>query len=38
MADIVNIGIQSNGIEDVTPKVISENSLENVKKFMNEKR
>lgn len=37
MADIVNIGIQSNGIEDVTPRVISENSLEMLKNFMNEK-
>lgn len=34
MADIVNIGIQSNGIEDAAPKVISENSLEILKNFM----
>lgn len=37
MADIVNIGIQSNGVEDITPKVISENSLEMLKHFMEEK-
>ena len=34
MADIVNIGIQSNGVEDATPKAISENSLEILKNFM----
>ena len=36
MADIVNIGIQSSGIEDATPKAISENSLELLKNFMTE--
>lgn len=36
MADIVNIGIQSSGIEDATPKAISENSLEMLKSFMTE--
>ena len=36
MADIVNIGIQSSGIEDTTPKVISENTLELLKNFMTE--
>lgn len=37
MADIVNIGIQSSGIEDVTPKVISQDSLDILKSFMEEK-
>lgn len=36
MADIVNIGIQSSGIEDATPKAISENSLNLLKNFMTE--
>lgn len=34
MANIVNIGIQSNGIEDITPKVISKDALEYLKNFM----
>lgn len=34
MSDIVNIGIQSNGIEQVTPKAISENGLKFMKRFM----
>ena len=34
MADIVNIGIQSSGIEDATPKAISEDSLNLLKNFM----
>lgn len=37
MADIVNIGIQSNGIEDITPKAISQDSLDMLKNFMEEK-
>jgi len=36
MADIVNVGIQSNGIEDKTPKVISQSSLELLQNFMEE--
>ena len=36
MADIVNIGIQSNGVEDITPKVVSENSLNFLENFMQE--
>ncbi len=36
MADIVNIGIQSSGIEDATPKAISETSLNLLKNFMTE--
>lgn len=36
MSDIVNVGIQSSGIEDVTPKAISEKSLDNITKLMNE--
>lgn len=34
MADIVNIGIQTNGIEEVTPKAITKDGLELMKKFM----
>lgn len=34
MSDIVNIGIQSNGLEQVAPEAISENSLELMKSFM----
>lgn len=36
MADIVNVGIQSNGIEEVAPKAISSNGLSIMKKFMDE--
>ena len=36
MSDIVNIGIQSNGLEQVAPKAISENGFECMKKFMAE--
>lgn len=36
MSDIVNIGIQSNGIEQVAPKAISESALELMKTFMTE--
>lgn len=34
MSDIVNTGIQSNGIEQVAPKAISENGLAFLKNFM----
>lgn len=34
MADIVNVGIQANGIEEVTPKAISKNGLTLMKTFM----
>ena len=34
MSDIVNIGIQSNGIEQVAPEVISENAFEMMTYFM----
>lgn len=34
MSDIVNVGIQSNGIEQVAPQAISENGLELMKSFM----
>ena len=34
MSEIVNIGIQSNGIEQVAPEVISENGMELMKNFM----
>lgn len=36
MSDIVNIGIQSNGLEQVAPKAISENGFTLMKKFMAE--
>lgn len=36
MSDIVNIGIQSNGIDQVAPEAISENALELMKTFMTE--
>ena len=36
MSDIVNIGIQSNGITEVAPDVISENGFELMKIFMSE--
>ena len=34
MSDIVNIGIQSNGLEQVAPEAISETSLQLMEKFM----
>lgn len=34
MSDIVNIGIQANGIEQVAPKAISENGMNLMKSFM----
>lgn len=34
MADIVNIGIQSNGVEDITPRAINEETLDALKNFM----
>ena len=34
MADIVNIGIQTNGIEEVAPKAISENGMNLMKSYM----
>lgn len=37
MASIVNIGIQSNGIEDITPKAISKDALEYLENFMEPK-
>ena len=36
MSDIVNVGIQSSGIEDVTPKAISQQSFDNITNLMNE--
>ena len=36
MSDIVNVGVQSSGIEDVTPKAISQKSLDNITNFMSE--
>ena len=36
MSEIVNVGIQSNGIEQVTPNAISEKSLQLIKYFMSE--
>ncbi|WP_353096420.1 ABC transporter transmembrane domain-containing protein [Tissierella praeacuta] len=36
MSNIVNIGIQQNGIEDLVPKVIREGELEKIKIFLNE--
>jgi len=36
MSEIVNVGIQTNGIEDVTPVVISEKGLMFISLFMNE--
>ena len=36
MSDIVNVGIQSNGIEQVAPKIVSENGYELMKIFMTE--
>ena len=36
MSDIVNIGIQSNGLEQVAPKAISENGFTLMKEFMEE--
>lgn len=36
MSDIVNIGIQSNGLTQVAPEAISENGLELMKTFMTE--
>lgn len=36
MSDIVNIGIQSNGIEQVAPEAITENGYELMKIFMTE--
>ena len=38
MADIVNVGIQTNGIEDVTPKAISEKGIALMKTFMTEEQ
>ncbi len=38
MSDIVNIGIQSNGIEQVAPEAISENGFELMKRFMSEEQ
>lgn len=36
MADIVNVGIQADGIEEIAPKAISENGLSLMKTFMTE--
>ncbi|WP_333638501.1 ABC transporter ATP-binding protein [Tissierella praeacuta] len=36
MSNIVNIGIQQNGIEDIVPKVIRPGELEKIKMFLNE--
>ncbi|TCU68139.1 ATP-binding cassette subfamily B protein [Tissierella praeacuta] len=36
MSNIVNVGIQQNGIEDIVPKVIRPGELEKVKMFLNE--
>lgn len=36
MSNIVNIGIQQNGIEDIVPKVIRAGELEKIKMFLNE--
>ena len=36
MSDIVNVGIQSSGIESATPKAISENGMNFLKVFMTE--
>ncbi|SHE41892.1 ATP-binding cassette, subfamily B [Tissierella praeacuta DSM 18095] len=36
MSNIVNVGIQQNGIEDIVPKVIRAGELEKVKMFLNE--
>ncbi len=36
MSDIVNVGIQSNGIEQVAPEMVSENGYELMKTFMTE--
>ena len=36
MSDIVNVGIQSSGIENATPKAISENGINFLKVFMSE--
>ena len=35
MSDIVNVGVQSSGIEDITPKAISEDALDAITQFMN---
>jgi len=36
MSNIVNVGIQQNGIEDIVPKVIRAGELEKIKMFLNE--
>ena len=38
MSDIVNVGIQTNGIEHATPEAISENGMELIKCFLSDYR